>query len=513
MTPDVRYIAGAPVIVGAGLAGLLTALHLAPQPVVLLSRTALGTETSSVLAQGGLAASLGADDHHELHLTDTLAAGDGLCNEAMARRVVEAVPQAIAHLIRLGAPFDCNSDSSLRLGLEAAHSRRRIVHAAGDGTGRELLSVLIAMARRTPSITILENMDALRLIVVEGGIVGLLAIGPTGVVSLPTRRIVLATGGVGGLFRDTTNPLSSFGHGLALAACAGAELADLEFIQFHPTALDCSRRPMPLISEAVRGEGAVLVDEHGRRFLADTPGAELAPRDVVARAIWNQLAAGRRVFLDARQSLGHKFAKRFPAITSACREAGVDPAVAPIPVRPAAHYHMGGVAVDAEGRSSVAGLWACGEVACTGLHGANRLASNSLAETVATAAWVAGSVAGTSAGWQWPRLPSIVPPRPDPSSIRRLTSKALGIVRTGQALREAARALLRIAVSDKAASDPALVALLIATAALRREESRGSHYRSDFTGRNAVPLPSRLTLCAAFESAIALSWQASERSC
>jgi L-aspartate oxidase len=324
---------------------------------------------------------------------------------------------------------------------------------------------------------------------------------------------VLATGGIGGLFRDTTNPLSCFGHGLALAACAGAELADLEFIQFHPTALDCSRRPMPLISEAVRGEGAVLVDEHGRRFLADTPGAELASRDVVARAIWNELAAGRRVFLDARRSLGRKFAKRFPTIAAACREAGVDPAVAPIPVRPAAHYHMGGIAVDAEGRSSVAGLWACGEVACTGLHGANRLASNSLAETVATAAWVADSVAGTSAGWQWPRLPAIVPPRPDPAPLRRLTSNALGIVRNGPRLREAVRALLKIAVSDKAASDPAMVALLIALAALRREESRGSHYRSDFTGRNAAPLPSRLTLCTAFESAVALSWQASERSC
>ncbi|MGX9148016.1 L-aspartate oxidase [Mesorhizobium sp. 128a] len=513
MTADIHDIRGAPVIVGAGLAGLMTALHLAPQPVILLSRTPLGTDASSTLAQGGLAASLGEDDSPELHLADTLAAGDGLCDEAIARRVVEAVPQAIDHLIRLGAPFDRALDGKLRLGLEAAHSRRRIVHAAGDATGRELFRALLAVARRTRSITIMEGMTAHRLVVAEGSIVGVLTVLHTGVFALPTRRVVLATGGIGGLFSDTTNPLSSFGHGLALAACAGAELADLEFVQFHPTALDTPRRPMPLISEAVRGEGAVLVDEYGHRFLAATPGAELASRDVVARAIANQLAAGHRVYLDARQCLGPKFAKRFPAIDAACKQAGIDPAVEPIPVRPAAHYHMGGVAVDAEGRSSVSGLWACGEVACTGLHGANRLASNSLAEAVATAAWVAASVAGTCAGWQWARLPAILPLRPDPSSIRQVVSNALGIFRNGKVLREAISTLLPIAVGETTAADPALVALLIAIAAFRREESRGSHCRSDFPGRDAAALPSRLTLCTAFENAVALNWQACERSC
>lgn len=512
MTPDMHDIGGAPVIIGAGVAGLMTALHLAPQPVVLLSRTRLGTDASSTLAQGGLAASLGADDSPELHLSDTLAAGNGLCNEAMVRRVVEAMPRAIDHLIRLGAPFDRNLDGKLRLGLEAAHSRRRIVHAAGDATGRELFRVLVAMARRTRSITIMEGMDALRLIVAGGAIVAVLAVRHTSIVALPTRRVVLATGGIGGLFNDTTNPLASFGHGLALAACAGAELADLEFVQFHPTALDTPRRPMLLVSEAVRGEGAVLVDEYGQRFLADTPGAELASRDVVARVISDQLAAGHRVYLDARQCLGAKFAKRFPAIEAACRQAGIDPALEPIPVRPAAHYHMGGVAVDVEGRSSVTGLWACGEVACTGLHGANRLASNSLSEAVATSAWVAISVAGTCAGWQWPRLPEFVPVRPSPSSIRQIASDALGIVRNGKRLREAITTLLPLAVGDTVMADPALVALLIAIAALGREESRGSHYRSDFTERNAAALPSRLTLSTAFESAVAVNCLASERS-
>ncbi|PBB32497.1 L-aspartate oxidase [Mesorhizobium sp. WSM3868] len=511
MTPYIHDIGGAPVIVGAGLAGLMTALHLAPQPVVLLSRTPLGTEASTTLAQGGLAASLGEDDGTEFHLADTLAAGDGLCNEQVARRVVEAVPEAIHHLIRLGAPFDRALDGKLQLGLEAAHSRRRIVHAAGDATGHELFRALLAVARRTRSITIMEGVTALHLVVSGGSIVGLLAVLNGSVFALPTRRVVLASGGIGGLFRDTTNPLSSFGHGLALAACAGAELADLEFVQFHPTALDTLRRPMPLVSEAVRGEGAVLVDERGHRFLTGVPGAELAARDVVARAICDQLAEGHRVFLDARQCLGQKFAKRFPAIDAACKHAGIDPALEPIPVRPAAHYHMGGVAVDAEGRSSVSGLWACGEVACTGLHGANRLASNSLAEAVATSAWVAASVAGTCAGWQWPRLPAVVPLRPDPSPIRQLVSNALGIVRNGNALRDALVTLLPIAVGDTAAADPALVALLIAIAALRREESRGSHCRSDFLGRAAAALPSRLTLSTAFENAVALSWQASER--
>jgi L-aspartate oxidase len=513
MTPDIHDIGGAPVIVGAGIAGLMTALHLAPQPIVLLSRTPLGTDVASTLSQGGLAASLGTDDTPELHLADTIAAGDGLCNEAVARRVVEAIPRAIHHLAQLGAPFDRDLDGRLKLGLEAAHSRRRIVHAAGDATGRELYRVLVAFARRTRSITILEGISALRLVVSDGAVVAVLATRRASVVALPTRRVVLATGGIGGLFRDTTNPLASFGHGLALAACAGAELADLEFVQFHPTALDSVRRPMPLISEAVRGEGAILVDEHGRRFLADTPGCELAPRDVVARAVSEELAAGRRVFLDARQSLGKKFAKRFPTIESACQQAGIDPALEPIPVRPAAHYHMGGVAVDAEGRSSVSGLWACGEVACTGLHGANRLASNSLTEAVATSSWVADSVAATSAGWQWPIFPQLVPQSPDPSPIRQTVSNALGIVRSGRALGEAVTRLLPVAASGKASADPALVALLVAIAALGREESRGAHYRSDFPERATSAFPSRLTLGKAFESALARGWLVPQPSC
>ena len=254
------------------------------------------------------------------------------------------------------------------------------------------MRALVAAARVTPSIEILEAHEARRLVVEDNAVVGLLAIGPSGPALLQADAVVIATGGVGGLYEDSTNPPGSFGQGLALAARAGAILADMEFVQFHPTALDGARRPMPLVSEAVRGEGAILVDDAGERFMVGIPGAELAPRDVVARAIAARRAKGRRVFLDARAAIGARFEARFPVIAEACRAAGVDPAREPIPVRPAQHYHMGGIAVDAEGRSSVAGLWACGEAACTGLHGANRLASNSLTEAAVFASIVARSI-------------------------------------------------------------------------------------------------------------------------
>ncbi|TPK95310.1 MULTISPECIES: L-aspartate oxidase [unclassified Mesorhizobium] len=496
---------GRPIIIGGGIAGLMTALHLAPEPVVLISKALLGDEASSTLAQGGLAASLGSDDCPDLHLADTLGAGDGLCDETAARRVVEAAPRAIEHLARLGVAFDRAPDGTLLLGLEAAHSRRRIVHAGGDATGRELVRALAAAARRTPSITILEGVEVRHLFAEDGEIAGVLAVGNGDAMTLSTNRVVLATGGIGGLFNHTTNPLGSFGQGLALAARAGAEFADLEFAQFHPTALDGPRRPMPLVSEAVRGEGAILVDDRGRRFLADTPGGELAPRDVVARGVWRELGAGHRVFLDASRCLGPRFAVHFPAIASLCREAGIDPALQPIPVRPAAHYHMGGVAVCADGHSSVRGLWACGEVARTGLHGANRLASNSLIEAVVSAAWVAASVAASSPGMPRRLKPAIVPPQADGSRIRPIVSHALGIERDGETLRNAARALAPIVAGRDAASDPALVALMITIAALRREESRGSHFRTDFPRRDAQPKSLRLTLDETFAAAAFLS--------
>lgn len=475
-----QTLRGAPVIVGDGLAGLMTALLLAPRPVVLLARATLGAGAASCLSQGGVAAAIGDDDRPSLHAADTCAAGDGLTDPMVAARVATAGPAAIARLVDLGVAFDRDAAGRLALGLEAAHGRRRIVHAAGDSTGAAIMRTLIAVVRDTPSITVIEGLEARRLLTDDWGISGVLAAGPSSACLLPTRMVVLATGGLGELFLHTTNPLGAIGHGVALAARAGAAIADMEFIQFHPTALDVGRDPMPLVSEAVRGEGAVLIDETGYRFLEGKGRAELEPRDVVARAVASHIAAGHRVFLDARQALGAGFARRFPGITARCRESGIDPVRQPIPVRPAAHYQMGGVLVDDEGRSTVGGLWACGEVAATGLHGANRLASNSLLEAVVMAQVVARSMSGTVTTRSVTPHPAMLPPAPDAASVRAVMSDALGVTRERAGIEAAIAQLQPLAFGATAAADPALVGLLIATSALARTESRGGHWRRDF---------------------------------
>jgi L-aspartate oxidase len=500
MSAGIADLAGRPVVIGGGLAGLMVALELAPEPVLLLTKAPLGLEASSGWAQGGLAASLGADDDPELHLADTLAAGDGLCDAAVAERIVRAAPAAVEALLRHGARFDRTPQGGLALGLEAAHGRRRIVHASGDGTGREIMRALVEAIRRTPSITVLEGVEARRLLLADGAVAGVLGCDAAGrAVAFGSGRVVVATGGVGGLFRDSTNPAGSFGQGLALAAQAGAVLADLEFIQYHPTALDGPARPMPLVSEAVRGEGATLIDETGARFLAEVPGAELAPRDVVARGVGRHLSAGHRVFLDARRALGRRFAERFPAIAASCAAMGLDPAREPIPIRPAVHYHMGGIAVDGAGRSSVPGLWACGEAACTGLHGANRLASNSLTEAAVCARWVAQSLAGTAV--RRVRVSSYATIAADPTLIRPILQRGLGLLRDRAGLEQAVRALLPLASAPGPAADPACVGLMLAVAALERAESRGAHWRTDFPERAARPQRARLTLVEALAAA------------
>ncbi len=492
---------GRALIVGGGIGGLMTALSLAPEPCVLLSKAPLGAETSSILAQGGIAAAVGPDDDPAIHAADTIAAGDGLCDRRMVERIIGAAPAAIARLERLGVNFDRAPDGGLALGLEAAHRRKRIVHAGGDATGGEIIRALTEAVRKTPSIDVIEGLAARRLNVRDGGVAGLVVHGRGGPIVLRTSRIVIATGGVGGLFLHGTNPCGSFGQGLALAARAGAELADLEFIQFHPTALDAPGSRLALISEAVRGEGAILVDERGTRFMADTPRAELAARDVVARAIWRHIEDGHRVFLDARRAKNLDFAARFPAITALCRARGIDPLREPIPVRPAAHYHMGGIKVDVEGRSSLQGLWACGEAACTGLHGANRLASNSLLEAVVCASFAAESLKATSAVNRPLGRIETISPSNDAAPVRALLSRSAGVLRNGESLRRAAAELYPLA-SRGAASDAALVALMIVVAALRREESRGAHYREDFPQRDArLSWRREIGLAEAFEHA------------
>lgn len=503
MTAAFEALAGRPVVIGGGAAGLATALALAPEPVVLLTRAPPGEDGSSPLAQGGMAASVGDDDDAALHLADTLKAGDGLVDAAVARAILDAAPDAVRALADLGVPFDRTPDGRLALGLEAAHSRRRIVHAQGDGTGRALTLALARAVAACPSITVVEGA-ARRLILADGAIAGVLVAGEETSGVLRTRRVVLATGGIGALYEHTTNPLSSFGTGLALAARAGAVLADLEFVQFHPTALATDIRPLSLISEAVRGEGAVLVDETGCRFMADTPGAELAPRDVVARGVWRHLAKGHEVYLDARDCLGADFALHFPTVAAGCRAGGIDPATDLIPIRPAVHYHMGGVAVDARGRTSVPGLWAVGEVAATGLHGANRLASNSLIEAVVAGRAAADDIRAAEAGTQAPRLLAGMPDEPSAERVRPIVSRHLGVEREGAGLQEAVEQLLPLAEAPGPDADAAAVALMMAVSAFKREESRGAHCRTDFPERAETAQRSFITLEQALAEAHAL---------
>jgi L-aspartate oxidase len=448
----------------------MAALAAAPAPVLLINRGGLGSQAASAWSQGGLAAAIGPGDAPALHIADTLAAGAGLCDEAAVRRIVSAAPALVERLEGLGVRFDRDAQGRLACGLEAAHSRPRILHANGDATGAELMRALIEAVARTPSITVLDA-QVRHIFTDDAGVTGVLAVRGDEMLTLPSSRVLLATGGIGGLFAHSTNPPSAIGGGLMLAAAAGARLADLEFIQFHPTALDIDRPALPLISEAVRGEGAVLIDETGAAFMR---GQDLAPRDVVARAVFAHRAAGHRTFLDAR-AIHARFAARFPAISAICRQAGIDPARAPIPIRPAAHYHMGGVQVDEAGRSTIDGLFAAGEVARTGLHGANRLASNSLLEAA-----VCGSIAG--------RAMEALPERgrrrlaapaahgaPEAAPVRRLMSAELGVLRTRAGLERALSTFAALAPGNPAAA----LCQRIAQAALDRPVAVGAHAWAD----------------------------------
>ncbi len=481
------------VIVGGGLAGLFTALKLSPRPVTVVNATPIGEGASSAWAQGGIAAALGADDSIDTHVEDTVAAGAGIVDKNIAEIIAREAPARVEDLFHYGVPFDRDAEGRFLLSREAAHSRRRIVRVQGDRAGAAIMAALIAAARKVPTIRVLEGL-ALQDLLTEGRYVAGILARPPGrdaePIAIPARAVVLASGGIGGLYAVTTNPREARGAGLVAAARAGAVIADAEFVQFHPTALDVGRDPAPLATEALRGEGAHLVNKAGERFMQKLdPAAELAPRDVVARGVFAEIAAGRGAFLDAR--MVENFAARFPTVHAACVAAGIDPLRAPIPVAPAAHYHMGGVLTDANGRTSLDGLWAVGEVASTGAHGANRLASNSLLEAVVFGARAAADIGGLlplpkTLAWPKARKKSALAPvehaGADDSALRALMSGDVGVVRSGAGLARALTKLATIEATARSAQlrDMATAGLVIAAAAWRRTESRGAHFRSDF---------------------------------
>ena len=497
------------IIVGGGIAGLRAASALAPAGRVVILTKAESSESNTGYAQGGIAAAMGPGDSVDLHVADTLAAGAGLCDASAVRVLVSEGPRYVRELIEWGARFDRAASGALVFGLEAAHSVHRILHA-GDATGREISRAMWERVAALPTVRVVNHALVTDVLVEHGVVAGIRYVEGAGVpCELRAPRVLLATGGAGQVFRETTNPAVATGDGIALAYRAGARVADLEFVQFHPTALSLPGAPRFLISEALRGEGAKLVNSQGEAFMRryDSAG-DLAPRDVVARGIVREVeATGGPVFLTLQHLDPDRVRARFPTIAEMCRRVGIDIARDRIPVGPAAHYMMGGIDTDEWGRTSVPGLFAAGETACTGVHGANRLASNSLLEGLVFGARAGEAMqqAAAAAALKPDRVPvaTVTGSEPQPEAldapgIRDLMWRAAGLFRTRERLAEAverlerARAAAARDVRDAAGSDGAVwsqfnlvtVALLVARAALRREESRGGHFRADFPARD-----------------------------
>lgn len=481
------------VVIGAGLAAIYAALRLAPCPVVMISPEPLGSGASSAWAQGGIAAAMAPHDSAEAHASDTLRAGAGTVVQEVAEFVTRAAQEQILNLTDLGTGFDRSPSGGYVLSREAAHSAARVVRVKGDQAGAEIMRALMSELAALPSIQVIEGAQAVGLESDGVRVSGVYLSGAQGNRATTLVRgaaHLLASGGSSGLYTQTTNPARIRGQGIGMAARAGAQIADAEFVQFHPTAINVGEDPTPLATEALRGEGAILVNRHGERFMTDLhPDAELAPRDIVARAVYLQDRSGNRPALDTRTAIGADIATHFPAVTEACLRNKVDPVHDPIPVTVAAHYHMGGVATDLTGRSSLTGLWACGEAASTGLHGANRLASNGLLEALVFASACAHDIQQSLTLTDAPLLDLEFSPQEDTDGgssvveLRQIMSKYVGVARDADGLQ---RALCRIAELDarNAHSETFLnmsaTATLIAAAALQRRESRGAHYRTDF---------------------------------
>lgn len=477
-------------IVGAGLAGLFLALRLAPRKCTVICPAPLGVAASSTWAQGGLAAALAPTDSPEEHARDTVLAGDGLVDPVTARLIADHGSSRVRDLIALGVPFDRTPDGALALSLEAAHSHPRVARVAGDLAGKAIMEALSRAVIASDHITVLDGLKAISLLQDETGrICGVCTENSAGdATRLLSSETVLCTGGSGGLYRVTTNPKESRGDALAMAYEAGALLSDLEFIQFHPTAMDFDRDPAPLATEALRGEGAKLINRDGTPFMIrHDPEAELAPRDRVARAVHIEAQSGRGAFLDTRDAIGDEVEPHFPTVFASCMAAGLDPRKSPIPIAPAAHYHMGGIVTDLWGKTSLPGLSACGECASTGAHGANRLASNSLLEAVVFAARIADRLRespaceiNSEAGQIACNIPQLTDA--DLQALRHRMEASCGVVRSADGLTELVNWLENQSTPYKGGLRPRALTVsdLIARAALRRTESRGGHYRSDF---------------------------------
>jgi L-aspartate oxidase len=493
-------------VIGAGVAGLRAAVELAGAGTVLVLAKREVTESNTQWAQGGIAAALSDEDEISLHLQDTLLAGDGLCNPEAAKVLVEDAPQRIDELIQWGTEFD-RQGTKLTFGREGAHSRNRILHAHGDSTGREILRALYAKTQTLKSISVREFEFSTDLIVENGRVCGIHLINERGEKQQMTASaVLLATGGMGQLYRNTTNPAVATGDGVAMAFRAGAEVSDMEFIQFHPTALYLKNAPRFLLSEALRGEGAYLRNIEMDRFMHKYHlMGELAPRDVVARAILHELEVSRVkdpiVYLDLTHLDASQVKKRFPRIHATCMQFNIDITEDLVPIRPAAHYAMGGVRSDLDGRCTLPGLYAAGEAAATGVHGANRLASNSLIEGL-----VFGARAGKTMREELRRAPANSP-KPNRAvsngpvdaateevirEVQDLMWRDVGIVRTGRGLKAAIEHLNGIAPRvahpqtrrAHEAQNLHVLAVLVARSAMAREESRGAHYRTDFPAHN-----------------------------
>lgn len=486
-------------VIGAGLAGLYAALTLAPRRVTVLTPKPLGYGASSAWAQGGVAAAMDKNDTPEAHARDTVNAGDGIVDEEIAKFVTAAAKMHVLELADVGTPFDRTEDGGFVMSKEAAHGFARVVRVKGDQAGAAIMKTLVEEVGRTPSITVIEGATALDLLVEDGEMQGVVVSEDGGTpYVIQAKAYLMAAGGTGSLYLKTTNPPSVRGLALGMAARAGAVIADAEFVQFHPTAIDVELDPKPLATEALRGEGAILINKHGERFMLDIhPDAELAPRDVVARENFRQHQNGNIPMLDTREAIGDHILEEFPSVSEACLKAGIDPSKEPFPIVPAAHYHMGGVATDAKGRSTIKGLWVSGEASSTGLHGANRLASNGLLEALVFAATCADQIITTLKADQGCRIdrdlatPDLGFAKVDEGAVlklRTIMSSYVGVLRDGDGMAEALRGLRALDAEFGGTStnfdNMLAAATLIAAAAYNRRESRGGHYRTDYPDKD-----------------------------